>query len=120
MASELRVNTLKDASGNNSVAMTYVAGGSAKAWSNVSSSQVINDSLNTSSITDTATGNYDLNWTNSFSNSNYSSTGADGNYGNFNTEPHTLSTGEANVYSYNNSFSLADASFAHVAHGDLA
>ena len=30
MASELRVNTLKDASGNNSVAMEYVAGGSAK------------------------------------------------------------------------------------------
>ena len=30
MASELRVNTLKDASGNNSVAMSYVADGNAK------------------------------------------------------------------------------------------
>ena len=32
MASELRVNTLKDASGNNSVGMSYVAEGSAKQW----------------------------------------------------------------------------------------
>jgi hypothetical protein len=32
MASELRVNTLKDASGNNSIATSFVAGGSAKAW----------------------------------------------------------------------------------------
>ena len=32
MASELRVNTLKDASGNNSVATSTVARGSAKAW----------------------------------------------------------------------------------------
>ena len=34
MASELRVNTLKDANGNNSVATSFVAGGSAKAWIN--------------------------------------------------------------------------------------
>ena len=120
MASELRVNTLKDASGNNSVAMEYVAGGSAKAWSNVSSSQVINDSLNVSSITDGGTGNYDLNWTNSFNNTSYSHVGSDGFYGNLNTEPYTLSTGEANVYIYNNSFALVDASFATSEHGDLA
>ena len=118
MTSVLNVDTIADKAGTGPVELTKQH--AAKAWSNVSSSQVINDSLNTSSITDTATGNYDLNWTNSFSNTNYSSTGADGNYGNFNAEPHTLSTGEANVYSYNNSFSLADASFAHVAHGDLA
>ena len=34
MASELRVNTLKDASGNNSIATSFVAQGSAKAWVN--------------------------------------------------------------------------------------
>ena len=33
MASELRVNTLKDASGNNSVATSVIAEGTAKAWS---------------------------------------------------------------------------------------
>ena len=119
MAGKIVADTLEHSTAG-SVDTQYVVNGSAKAWSNVSSSQVINDSLNTSSITDTATGNHDLNWTNSFSNSNYSSTGADGLYGNFNAEPHTLSTGEANVYTYNNSFALTDASFAHVAHGDLA
>ena len=35
MASELRVNTLKDASGNNSVATSTVAEGTAKAWTNL-------------------------------------------------------------------------------------
>ena len=30
MASELRVNTLKDSAGNNSIAMTYVANGVSK------------------------------------------------------------------------------------------
>ena len=34
MASELRVNTLKDAAGNNSIATSFVAGGSAKTWVN--------------------------------------------------------------------------------------
>ena len=33
MASELRVNTLKDAAGNNSIATSFVAGGSAGHWS---------------------------------------------------------------------------------------
>ena len=35
MASELRVNTIKDASGNNSVATSVLFGGSAKAWINM-------------------------------------------------------------------------------------
>ena len=34
MASELRVNTLKDASGNNSIATSFVAGGSARCGNN--------------------------------------------------------------------------------------
>ena len=35
MASELRVNTIKDASGNNSVATSVLFGGSGKAWINM-------------------------------------------------------------------------------------
>ena len=48
MASELRVNTLKDASGNNSIATSVVANGSAKAWINFNqtSTQAIRDSFN--------------------------------------------------------------------------
>jgi hypothetical protein len=59
MASELRVNTLKDAAGNNSIATSFVAGGSAKAWINFAGAGTsINDSLNISSLADNATGKF--------------------------------------------------------------
>ena len=57
MASELRVNTLKDASGNNSIATSFVANGSAKVWQRHNASHTLaSGSLNCSSVTDTATG----------------------------------------------------------------
>jgi len=71
MASELRVNTLKDASGNNSVAMSTVADGSAKLWCNWAGSATVNNSFNTASITDNGTGNFSVNTTNAFANVNY-------------------------------------------------
>ena len=77
MASELKVNTLKDAAGNNSVAMTYVANGSAKAWGNLNTqTNSIRDSLNASSMTDHATGTYSLNFANAFSTANYAFQGS--------------------------------------------
>ena len=78
MASELRVNTLKDAAGNNSIAMTYVAEGSAKAWQSITASggtPSFNDSFNTSSIVDNDVGRHTLNFSNSFSSVNYAVTG---------------------------------------------
>jgi len=74
MASELRVNTLKDAAGANSVAMTYVAGGSAKAWVNFNGTGTIaaRDSLNVSSLTDNSTGNYNVTLSSAMENANYS------------------------------------------------
>ena len=73
MASELRVNTLKDASGNNSIATSFVAGGSAKAFvvCALSASNAVLKSLNSSSITDQGTGVVDQNFTNSFSDADY-------------------------------------------------
>ena len=78
MASELRVNTLKDASGNNSVATSFVSSGSAKLWLNLdgtatfdSSDTEINDSFNVDSTVDNGTGDYSITFT---------STMADGNY----------------------------------------
>ena len=57
MASELRVKTLKDASGNNSVATSVVFGGTTKLWSCWDSDAgSSNDSFNSSSLTDNATG----------------------------------------------------------------
>jgi len=74
MASELRVNTLKDAAGSNEVAMTYVANGSAKAWANFTSisSTAVNDSLNVSSISDQGTGFSTPSYSSTFANAVYS------------------------------------------------
>ncbi len=93
MASELRVNTLKDASGNNSIATSFVAGGSAKAWVNLNGggTAAITDSFNTASITDNGTGDYTVTMTNSMGNANYSLAGlVGGGTGSFNR---SISTG---------------------------
>ena len=77
MASELRVNTLKDTSGNNSVATSVVFGGSAKLWSVWNSSNGSSkDSFNSASLTDNATGRWTNNFTNNMGNVNYSVTAA--------------------------------------------
>jgi hypothetical protein len=81
MASILRVNTLTDASSNNSVPMATVSQGSAKAWLTLNGQGTIaaRDSFNTASITDNGTGDYTLNFSSSTANINYSiSGGTDG------------------------------------------
>ena len=82
MASELRVDTLKDSSGNNSVGMAYVAGGSAKAWVNADATGTpsITGSLNATSIVDNSAGDFTLNWSNSMANGNYSINGMTENF----------------------------------------
>ena len=134
MASELRVNTLKDAAGNNSVAMTYVANGSAKAWINLNGTGTIatRGSLNVSSIADEGTGAYQTNLTSATADANYALAGTSGDAGSNSGCWH--STGY-NVNSYNasnttSSFhqqiyyataSVADTSFVYCTlHGDLA
>jgi hypothetical protein len=73
MASELRVNTLKDASGNNSVGMSYVAEGTAKAWVNLNGTGTIatRDSFNISGTTDNGTGDYSFAINNDMNNNDY-------------------------------------------------
>ena len=73
MASELRVNTLKDASGNNSVGLSTVAEGTAKVWTSIDGSGTVNtrDSFNYTSTTDNGTGNYTLTYNGVFANANY-------------------------------------------------
>ena len=80
MASELRVNTLKDASGNNSVATSVVFNGSAKASVNFNGTGTvaIRDSYNISSLTDNDTGLYTLSWSSNFVNDDYSNAGMSG------------------------------------------
>jgi len=75
MASELRVNTLKDASGNNSVGMSTVAEGTAKAWATIdeTGSSSLRDSFNVSGITDNGTGDFSHAFSTSFANVNHAS-----------------------------------------------
>ena len=131
MASELRVNTLKDASGNNSVATSVVANGSAKAWINFNqtSTQAIRDSFNISSITDAATGQTSpIAFTNSMSDANFSPT----HFNNANTgNNHSafgnnfaggcggLATGSFGTSSYNTGYVDAELNYNSI-NGDLA
>ncbi len=101
MASELRVNTLKDAAGNNSIATSFVAGGSAKAWSNYSGSgTTFRDSFNCASATDNGTGDYTNSFTSNMNNDDYSvsvgiryDSGASAAYSGRSTELKTFATG---------------------------
>jgi len=77
MASILRVNTITDASSNNSVATSVLFNGSSKAWINLNGTGTIatRDTFNIASTVDNGTGNYDAVFTSNMSNANYSVTG---------------------------------------------
>jgi len=80
MASELRVNTLKDASGNNSVATSVVFAGSAKAWvvCDQRTSLSTGDSYNIASTSDESAGELQHNFTSNMGSAEYSISGACG------------------------------------------
>ena len=131
MASELRVNTLKDASGNNSVAMSTVAEGTAKAFTNIDGSSgtpSAQDSFNNGSITDNAAGDYSLSFTSAFGNANYTSMGMGGNTSNSlrvpcqNKSDHTPTTSACRYQAiYSNGSAPLDLKYFGIGNlGDLA
>ena len=134
MASELRVNTLKDAAGNNSIATSVVASGSAKTfvcYTGVSTTAILNSqSFNVASLTDRGTGTTTVNLTNSMSavNSGFSFGGSfisgvseASIMVNYNDSPYTQTAGSITAKSLNGSNSGADMNVASVTmHGDLA
>ena len=68
--STLSVSNITD--GTDTVETGYVVNGSAKAWALYNqATPAITNSLNTSSLTDTSTGQGDLNWTNAMNNNSY-------------------------------------------------
>lgn len=71
--SEIRVTTLKDTSGGNSSSTADIYSGRAKAWVNWNgvSTVAIRASFNVNSITDVGTGHFTVNFTTSFSDTNY-------------------------------------------------
>ena len=94
MASILRVDTLTDASSNNSIATSFIAGGSAKMWVNFdggASGAAARDSLNVSGMTDSGSGQYIVSINSDMGNVNYSTTDSVGDHDN---------VGESHAYSY--------------------
>ena len=127
MASELRVNTLKDASGNNSVATSVVAQGSLKGFAFYQQSlNTLGSTFNIASATDNATGDAHLNLTNSVNTANEPHTGS--GVGAANTtvvgyEAGSDSTTSSRRYNTTNSAAsdaLSDANSYTLIGGDLA
>ena len=126
MASELRVNTLKDASGNNSVATSVIAEGTAKAWANIDGSGTVSfrDSFNTSGLTDNGTGDYTTSFSTSFGNANYSFTycgAADGAETTYQMKSSSMAAGTHQVQLKNAAGTVTDRDFiCGTFHGDRA
>ena len=128
MASILRVNTLTDASSNNSVPMATVSQGSAKQWVNLdgtSSGAAERDSFNTASTTDNGTGDYTATFTNAMGNTNYGNAGEVGTGGSSDSHGmlcgHSKTTGSVRVTSINPSASIVDRNIiCLITFGDLA
>ena len=80
MASILRVNTLTDASSNNSTAMSTINQGTTKAWINLNGTGTIatRDSFNVSSIADQATGDTSVTVSSAFATTDYCTTASGG------------------------------------------
>ena len=106
MASELRVNTLKDASGNNSIATSFVAGGSAKVWASSNQASLI-DSFNVASTTDNQSADTTYTYTNAMANAGYAagsgSLGPSSGTQAGTTSYHTVAAGSIRVVTFDES-----------------
>ena len=133
MASILRVNTLTDASSNNSTAMSTINQGTAKAWCVFAGSSFTTtlDTFNTSGGTDNGTGDYTITITNDMSSVNYATMTSkdDGTSNNWSmpneNNARTKATGSYHVMSTyggtsTNNTKYDAVRFYSVLHGDLA
>ena len=99
MASVLKVDTLKDASGNNSVAMSTVSNGLPKGYAHWNQeTPAIVDSMNTSSITDTSAGVGGINWSSAMSSATYMCTTGAPTVAS--TTPYIVATMDDAIYGY--------------------
>ena len=100
MASILRVNTLTDASSNNSTAMSVVNQGTAKAWLQYNQvTPAVTGSYNISSVTDTAAGDFTPNYSSAMSALDYAVPSAGGML-NTNASGRISETNPTNTSSY--------------------
>ena len=118
--SEIRTDTISAANGTDPVTLTKQS--AAKAWLHYSDggTAVINSSFNIASLTDVSSGNYQPNFSSSFSSSSYCvlAGGAQGSYNvGYESAPNTAS--RANIWIHNGQDNATgDGGFT--AHGDLA
>ena len=126
MASELRVTTIANNAGNESVNTTYVINGSAKAWANIDASATLNDSLNISSAADTSALYKTMSLSNNFANENYATSSqsgsATGTYANTPVHGTLLTTSTYRTASFNvsNGAAVETTKNVSIAFGDLA
>lgn len=125
----LRTNRIETSNGSQAVDTQYVVHGSSKAWVAYDQSPglTVLDSLNVSSVTDSATGAARISYASNFSNANYCATStaspSNGNAGIalLNLYSGSKQTGSADIWTTNQSATLADsADVAFSFQGDLA
>ena len=120
MASILRVNTITDASSNNSTATSTIHQGTAKAWAELNGTSTISldDNFNVGSVTDNGTGDYRFTYSNAFSTSNNS---VQGTSNAVHTQAYDSQTTYAELRTYGSATSAFDTSRTNLAvFGDLA
>ena len=123
MSSVLNVDTIADKAGTGPVALTKQS--AAKAWCTFDASSgtpTILDNVNVSSLTDTAVGTQDVNFTSSFNNSSYTTNATVGQGGNKNAVYDNTATSSVEVKT-EAATTGTDADYNHVSvtnHGDLA
>lgn len=125
MAGTIVASTLSD--GTNSTSTTNCITGSAKAWVNINgasgASPIVRASYNISSVTRNSTGNYTINFTNAFADTNYAAVfGAGAGSANSDAVVEEAyltgvlrSTTQLKIYAVNGTFSFYDASIISVA-----
>jgi len=106
--STLRLDTIQDQAGNNASTPDEIYSGRAKAWVNFNGTfgtspftignGGIRAAFNVSSITDNGTGDYTINYSNSFSDSNYAVTAFAKNNDNAAQESFVVSANLSDVY----------------------
>ena len=113
---KIKADTLEHSTAG-SVDTQFVVNGSAKSWWQVdgTSTAHINDSFNTSALTDNGTGDYTVTYSNNMGNVNYSAVGAcgrdGGSYAGGDCEipgPATPTVSAIRFYTYNYDATLAD------------
>ena len=116
--STLKVNTIQNTSGGSSSTPQQIEQGRAKAWVdfNGTGTLAIRDSFNVSSVTDVGTGNYTVNFPNSFPNAHYAFFASASNEVNFPNyaSPMTKNTNNVNFRTGNDISTSVDSSLTSV------